>query len=97
MVANYIVILKAWTLVSEPGLYSDVLKVGFDVIFVIVVLKTEGQEHQPDSNMSVWTASFLWSVFQSFFQQVLHSQTQSIRRQINRVSVLRGLNLEKMY
>ena len=39
--------------------------------------------------MSVWTASFLWSVFQFFFLQVLHSQTQSIRRQINRVSVLR--------
>ena len=53
-------------MVSEPGLYSDVFKVGFDVIFVIVVLETDWQEHQPDSNMSVWTAIFC-GLFSSSF------------------------------
>ena len=63
--------------------------------FVIVVLKTEWQEHQPDSNMIVELLFFV-VCFPVLFQTSAYSQTQSIRTQINRVSVLRGLNLEKM-
>ena len=65
--------------------------------FVIIVLKTEWQEHQPDSNNYEYRGCYFFVVsFPVLFQTSLHSQTQSMRTQINRVSVLRGLNWEKM-